>query len=187
VRKPILGIVAGLLVLAAITYGLFEYRDEWNARVEHALEFAASETERADAAEAVADTAQARADSLASLAAVADTVLIDRIVRVRAEPVPDTCAPFVARRDSIIDEAVARGDRWRGAYFAKSKEATSLREALAAVRVANDTLVAVLNDRPIPLPAWVPEIRAGAFGGMCTTGPCAGVGVGVTWRIKIPI
>jgi hypothetical protein len=145
---------------------------------------AASERARADSLAGRARELAVRADSLARRTARVDTVLRTRIVEVRAQPVPDTCAPWIAERDSLIDAAVAQADSWREAYGQQVLVTGLLEAAQAGLRLANDSLSAVLAGRPRPPPWWRPTLGIGPFTGVCTSGVCAGVGVTLSWRIR---
>jgi hypothetical protein len=178
--------VVGLLAAGGLIMGR-EYR-KWNERVEVALEFSARETARANALVEQADAERTRADMLAAevAAGVANTRERIRVIRDTVI-VPDTCRVFVIQRDSVIDELLAENEQLSHAYDLQRTAASRLRDSYDILLVANDSLRTVLEARPIPPPAWMPSIGVGAIGGMCTTGPCVGVGVSVSWKVRLPI
>lgn len=164
-----------------------EYR-KWNERVEVALAFSARETARANALFVQAEADRTRADSLAADVAAGIANVRERIRIIRdTVVVPDTCQVFVIQRDSVINELLAENEQLFRAYDLQSTAASRLRDSYNILLVANDSLRTVLEARPIPPPAWMPTIGVGAIGGMCTTGPCAGVGVSVSWKVRLPI
>jgi hypothetical protein len=172
-------IAVALLGAAAIGYHLLDSRwREWNRQVEEAQEWARAETARADSAVSESDRERARADSLAAIPSVLDTIAIDTIL-VAA---PDTCAPLVA----IIEELVDENARLRMAYDTLSSAAGRLRVSYDDLLVVNDSLMTVLDNRPIPPPKWLPSFQVGPQVGAGPDGFYYGVGISISWEIPIP-
>ncbi|MGI0149163.1 MAG: hypothetical protein ACREDF_06500, partial [Thermoplasmata archaeon] len=124
-----------------------------------------------------------RADSIASLAGRTDTIV--RTLRVRIavvdslNPVPDTCLPNLAVRDSLIASQALEIAQWR--------ELAGARAAMLALALgARDSLRDALASRPRPLIAGIglslPKIGLGAFAGVCGDGRAC-VGVGIVLRV----
>ena len=186
-------VIAIAAVVAAVVISGYcvdaEFR-RWNDRVERALAFAVTEAARADTAVVLAAAISARADSIAAEAAARAPLIRERIRVVRDTvllPVPDTCRPVVAQRDSIIDDLVVESDQWRVAYFEGKDAASMLLQSYNFLRTAYDSLVVVLEARPKPRSRWAPTLHVGAIAGICTTGQfCAGLGAGVGIEFKIP-
>ena len=166
-----------LLVIVPRALGWRSDRDRWEARADSAVT-------RATRAEAWVDTLDARIDSLTQ--AVGDSVVVlvkrDTVIRVRVDsvralPVPDTCAPFVAVRDSLLDEALASAESWKRAYGQQVLIAGLLKASRDTLRVSLDSALAVLRERPKP-----PSLLGlGATCGLGLRGyDCA---VGVTVRV----
>ena len=179
-----------LLVLAALAGHYLDKRfAEWNKRVEAVEEFATSETARADSLHSEATAHSERADSLFSTYAARQPEVRERILFVRDSVTgPDTCLSVVAQRDRIIDDLVAQNDVVVAAYEAEKSAAEQLRSAYSSLLVVNDSLRAVLGDRPLPPPSFLPRINVGPFVGVCSTGqPCVGFGIGITWKIPVKI
>lgn len=187
VRTRTLLVLVGAALIAALTisgYFVDQKLQEWNRRVEEAQSFARAETARADSVVFAAEHERARADSLARVARV-DTV---RVREILEKPVIKECEPFVIQRDSLINELLVKNEQLAEAYEVEHRAADKLRAAYDALLVVNDSLMAVLDDRPLPLPKWAPSVQVGFFVGMCADGhPCAGVGAGLTWKVKIPM
>lgn len=181
-------VIVTILAMVAVA-GRFLYdaqERKYQERVEHVQEFADEQKRRAEAALATADSLKAERDSVAAVAARRDTVVRERVREVLAEPVPEDCAEFVLPRDSLISDLLGQVNLWREAYDAAAAEAEALRGAHGRLVVAVDSLQNVLNDRPKPKPAWIPEIKVGAIAGICLDGPCIGAGVSLGWEIPIP-
>lgn len=184
-----LAVVVGVIVSAVAVDHCYDARwEEWEVRRDSVEQFAEDQARMAVEAAARADSLEAVADSLLGTAIAADPVIRERIVEVRAEPVPEEARPYTEPRDSVIDDLQEQSDRWRVAFEREKQAAALLREGYTRLEAANDSLRSVISDVPTPKPDWIPSFEVGAFGGICTTGkPCAGVGVGLTWKIKIPI
>lgn len=179
--------LVALAVLAGVAYASSVYlrkQDEWNARVERVEAIARAELARADSAEARATELQGLSDSLALLAEQRDTVIVRMIEELPAPPAD--CEPFTAPRDSVIVELGLRADDLLAAFNTERSAANQLRIAEARSRAAADSALAVLADRPLPKPGWIPEIGLGATAGVCTTGqPCVAVGVTMSWKLRL--
>lgn len=184
-------IIVGVAILAALALsGWFvdaKFR-AWNERAENALAFAEEESARADSLSSESDVWRERADSITAEADSRSPIIRERIRLVRdTVQVPDTCTVFVAQRDSIIDEVVAQADAWEDAYVAERAAHDLTRSAYSALLTVNDSLRIVLEDRPLPRPAFMPSLEVGPFVGFCTDGrPCAGVGIGLTFKVRLP-
>lgn len=146
-----------------------------SARVESRA--AADATLRADSAEARAAAAQRVADELA-------TRTRDRVVEVRRVEVPVEAEPFVAPRDSLIDELIVEADTLRAANSALREANSQLRLALGRTESVAAAYREVIEDVPGAEPWWKPQLGAGVFLGLCTGNEvCAGTGLTLTWRI----
>lgn len=175
-------LVAGAFALAAFAVGelIHDQRGSaWETR-------AAAAVASADSARAVADAAasrevvyQARVDSLARLAEDQGRRLRSRVVNIRAVAAPDTCAPFVASRDSIIDSALSALNTWETARAFQIVVVTELHVQVDALRASSDSLRSVLSARPSPRNRFIPEIRP--YVGYGFKGP--DVGIGLTWKL----
>jgi len=175
---------AMLATLLAVGVVLDRKLDAWQVRAETALTFASAQEQRADSAERYARDQELRADSLADVASrKADTVRL-RIPEIREVPVPDTCRPFVAVRDTMIDIALAAADEQRRAYEAEVLAAAGFRTAVAELRVANDTLSAVLAARPKAPPWYLPSIGVGPYIGVDSRHRLSkGVALTLSWKV----
>lgn len=186
--KQIVVAVAVGLVVGAVAVGAWttaEWR-EWDRRATAAEARSDTLSAYADSLVFVADSAIARGDSLAFVADTATGRVVVRWREVAAEPAPDTCAPFLAARDSVISDALAAAADWELAYDTLYTAAARLRVAYDTLHIAHDSLRVVLADRPRLRPWWAPKVSVGAFAGVCVDGrPCAGGGVGIT--VEVPI
>lgn len=177
--KYLVAVAVTLAVAAAVANSYLRNQErEWNERVERVQEFSRAETARADSAVAVAARERTRADSLASIPSVLDTIAIDTLI-VQA---PDTCAPLVA----VIEDLVAENGRLREAYDLQRSAAERLQVSYDRLLVANDSLNAVLDDRPLPAPRWLPSLQVGPQVGVGTGGAYVGVGISISWEVPIP-
>lgn len=183
-------VVAAVVVLAFLAGAQAGDRSaakEWEARAMAATDSSrvamaavAEATAAADSAEARADAALARADSLGRRTP-------ERVVEVREVEVPAYAVPFVAPRDSIIDDLLAENTALRVAEMERKAEVVSLRVALGRATASIASLQAVLDDRPRPAPWWRPSVGLGAFVGVCDNGRgCKGLGLTASWRIALP-
>lgn len=184
-RYAVIAAVALFLVATAVDFARRREAQSWERRVQSVEAHAAAMRARADSATAAADTAESRARFLANLADVRGRMSRERVEVVRVVAVPDTCAPHVLPRDSIIDALIEENDLRGLAYAEQVRVSDALRAAGAALRVSNDSLVAVLGARPKPRPAWLPQAGVGTFAGMCAGGPCYGAGVTLSWRFPL--
>jgi hypothetical protein len=160
---------------------------EYEQRVERVTAQVDSLTERADSLAAAATRATERGDSLADVAAQTRARVITRLVHVldTLPPAPDTCAAYIAPRDEAIDSLEAVIDEQSNAYAYQQDATARLMLAYRLATEASDSLSAVLKDRPRLPPLWMPKVSGGVFAGVCTTGPCAGVGIGLTWDVPL--
>jgi hypothetical protein len=182
-------IVGAVLVAAALAVsGLFvdnTFR-EWKARAESADSLAGVYLARAETAEGAARIFAARADSIAGVAGRRELVTRGRIREARRQPVPEPCDSVVSERDAIIDTLLVDVDDLNRSVELQRRALERLSYAYAGARAAADTLRAILAVVPSPRPAWVPTIGVGPIAGMCTNGPCVGVGVSLQWRVRLP-
>lgn len=172
---------AAITVLAAAVAHVI-LTSEFERRAQAAEALADSLQTVAAHAVARADSAEARVDTIEVRVAVRDTV----IRRIMTElPVPTVqCLKETAPRDSIIrlqDQQIAD---LQVALDEQQSATTDLRSALDATQEALDSTLSALSARPRF--TFAPEITLGGFAGICTTGqPCAGLGVGIGFRIPI--
>lgn len=177
-------VIAGVVLATALVVSgwcVDQRFREWNERVERVEEFAEAETARANAEAAEAAEVKARADSAVAEARDRAPEIRERIVRVREESPPDPA------RDSIIDDLASDNEQLTAAYDTLSAAFVVLQSSYNSLLVVNDSLLTVLDDRPKPRPRWAPSLQVGVFAGMCTDGPCVGVGGGLTFEIKLPV
>jgi hypothetical protein len=179
-------IVVALVAVVALSIGytvLYRHsRGEWEARVESALESAEAWEAQASVFETLADSANAHADSVQTVATERVRVVRERVVEVREVEVPAIAQPFVAQRDSIIDELLVAVDEKDEAIEEYVTAAEFLRKQVNLFEMRGDSLVAVLEDRPGPRKWWIPQAGAGGFVGACTGGGiCSGFGLTFSW------
>lgn len=130
-----------------------------------------------------AQQAEHRADSIARNVEVRVDTLEVRVRDVRLIPVPDTCRTVVAKRDTIIDRYAVAVTGLQAAYRHQLEARFRTLRALSLTSSALDSVSAVLESRPKPRSRWIPDVRPGAFAGLCAKGACAGVGVTLSWRV----
>lgn len=179
-QRVISALMAVALVAAA--FSAVWIRKEWSrfeARAVRAEQVADSLGQVADSAFVVADEHAVRADSAEVAADELRAQVAARVAVVREVVVPDTCAPFVAVRDSLIDDALETADSYKAALDERVAEVVALRTAGRVLEESNDSLLAVLRARPKPRSRLIPSV--GVTVGVCSTGdaPCAAVGL--TW------
>jgi len=180
-----------VLLVWGLAEGVQAFRgrvEQYEARATQAEAFARQTRSYADSLSFLADSLTAANRGLADLTARRDTVVRiryrDVLVREELEPAPDTCAPFLAVRDSLILESYAVIDSTRAIYDREVIVSGKLRASRDTLRVAVDSLVNVLHDRVGPRPWWLPTLGVGPVVGWCLDGPCAGVGVSLAWRVR---
>lgn len=177
-------LAVALVAIASLFFIARGVKSDWDLRASSAVATAEAERVRADSLQSVAYHFQAAADSLARVATERGARVRERVEVVREVRVPDSCVSFVAPRDSVIDTLFVQVDTWRGAYEAQILSSLALTGAYEVRGTVIDSLVSVLQDRPKPRAAWIPEVRVGLWTGICSTGsPCLGVGVGLAWRV----
>ena len=172
------------VLLACLFFLAHKGREEqraYEARVAAVTAFAEQETTRADSAVAAATAASARADSLDNAAGGRAQVVRARVDEIRVVAVPDTCVPFVAPRDSLLDEALAAVAEEKQAYEEQKRATDAVRLAYGAVRVVNDSLRTVLDARPKPRPWYMPTLSITAGAGLRGLD----VVVGASWEIRL--
>ena len=189
--KKVIGIALGVLLVwgAAEAVGWWHrHESDWQRRAQTAEAFARVTQTWSDSVGARADSIEAENVELALRTARRDTVVRvryrDVLIREELLPAPDTCGPFLAVRDSLIREGYAIIDSTRVAYDREVVIAGMLRLSRDTLRTALDSVTAVLHDRPGPRPFWLPSLGVGPFVGWCQSGPCAGVGVSLAWRVR---
>lgn len=184
-RKAALPLIVAVLVAVVFGYCYRQSRSEWERRAADAVTRADSLQKRVRVLTDSARLFENRADTLSSKAAKADTIIRQRIVRVRAET-PDSLAhvPAVVERDAIIDSLQIEVSDLRSAFESEKEANARLHMALDRATERGDTLAAVLKDRPKPPPWFIPKIVLGPSAGLQTTGkPYTGVGVTLGWEI----
>ena len=154
-----------------------ESRDSVAAYVAAEAQAAADAILRADSAEARAAAAEEVADELAGRT-------WERVVEIRRVEVPVAAQPFIAPRDSIIDNLIEENGSLRVAIGELQVANKDLRAALWKTQNSLEALQEVIADVPGPKPWWNPELGAGVFVGLCTGNEvCAGTGFTLTWRV----
>jgi hypothetical protein len=182
--KLVVGAVAVVAAVLIIRSFVSARDAEWQERVEREMVRADLALTAADSLTEEAASWEAIASGLAVEAATKDTVVIRMIEELPAPP-PD-CEPFTAPRDSVIAVMEERHEDISAAFASQREASALLRAAEAEAHRAADSLAAVLDSRPRPLSPLIPEIGVGVFAGLCTTGqPCAGIGVGVQWKVRL--
>ena len=170
----------------SVGYGLLyrHNRSEWEARVESTLKDAEAWKTQAMVFREMADSAQARAEVVNASATERVRVVRERVVEVREVEVPAIARPFVAARDSIIDELLVAVDQ-KDEVIAEYVSVTEfLRRESQKFEIRGDSLEAVLVDRPGPRKWWMPQTGVGGFVGMCAGGGvCSGVGLTLSWSL----
>lgn len=179
---------AAVITVAALTVTkiLRSQQAEWENRI--AAVTALTERLREEGADA-----RARADSLVGTAAEAaaradaGTVTIGRLRQELLDtPVPAGCEVVATDRDEIIRFQEVRYEELSNAHKLQLLAYSQLRIAETMAVERGDSLRAVLDDRPIPRPGWLPEMTVGPFVGFCVEGkPCAGVGIQLSWTVEI--
>ncbi len=185
-RNVVIIAVAVLAVAAVVRIYMGSQYAKWNQRVEEVLEFAEGESARADSAIAEAEKRVEYADSVARVVEARAPIIRERIIRIREEPVPEDCEPVVAARDSVINDLLVENGQLQLVVGDQRFAIARYAAANLALGIANDSLVAVLKDRPIPPPRGLPEIRVGPQAGICMDGrACAGVGISLGWKVPL--
>lgn len=174
-------LMAVIVALAAVAVIAVSERqlDRYEQRAQRAEIHADSLMALAAELESEAAYHEARADSIERDATERVRQVRERVVALRAVVTPDTCAPFVAPRDSAIDDALAAADTL-GLALDEARLALRAKDSMIGVlRLSHDSLLAVVRERPKPRPKWKPSL--GVTVGACSTGeaPCAAVGL--TW------
>lgn len=187
--KDIILTLAVVAVVAIAVRGWLDRQDRiaWEARADAAVAAASQEAARADRAITRADSLEQEADRLERVADSLGQRTRERVVEVREVEVPGYAAPYVAPRDSIIDDLIVENDTLRRANDTLREEVGVLQVALGRVTASNASLREVLEDRPRPTPWWLPSTGLGVFAGACSDGRmCSGLGITVSWRIPLP-
>lgn len=177
-------IALAVAVAVSIGYSLFyrHSRNEWESRVEVALKDANAARAQAEVFGELAEAAEARAAALDTVATERVRVVRERVVEIREVEVPAIAQPFVAARDSIIDELLVAVDEKDEVIAEHISAAEALRMQVGLMTLRGDSLVAVLEDRPDPKKWWVPQSGVGGFLGMCSGGSvCSGIGLTFSW------
>ncbi len=174
-----------VLVVASVGYGLLHGRttSKWETRVEVALTEARVQKARAETFAELADSALAEIETAKGVTTERVRVVRERVVEIREVEVPAIAQPFVAARDSVIDELLVAFDEVDEILTGYVTVVEFLRQESWAYQVRGDSLEAVLVDRPRPRRWWVPQVGVGGFTGVCDTGGlCKGVGLTLSWR-----
>lgn len=181
----LIAVIAVVGVSVAVSRTYHDAAVTWEARAEAAERFSAEKQWEAAKAEQRADSAAAVADSLARSADERGAQRARRVAEVRGVEAPDTCLPFVAPRDTIIDQLVVEVGEWRGAFEAERLASTELRRAVTALEVGNDSLLSVIQTRPSARPWWIPELGAGPGVFVTPAGEVrVGAGIHLSWRLR---
>jgi hypothetical protein len=187
-RKWVTAAIA-LAVVVAVFFQIRSYvqSQEYERRVRVAEQFADSAAVVIVAESARADSAEARADSLASRVLARDTVFVTEVERVRVladSLAPVACEPFIDEYDRLV-VACQRDKRDALDAWDRQKEASArLRVALDAALASRDTLRTTLDSRPGPHNPFLPRLGFGLFAGVCGDGfACVGAGITLSWSL----
>lgn len=175
------------VVAISIGYGLWfgQSRSEWEIRVESALVDARAWEAQAEVYRELANSAEVRAEAVNVKATERVRVVRERVVEVREVEAPAIAQPFVAVRDSIIDELLVVVKEKDEAIAEYVSVVAFLRQESKAFELRGDSLEVVLEDRPGPRKWWMPKLGLGPFTGVCQGGGfCSGVGVTLSWSIQ---
>ena len=152
----------------------------------------------ADSAKREADKERRRSDRLAREAVALESELgrLEVAYALAAETAPDTCAEFIARADSVLEQAGASVLRWHAALLASQNAVAGLSRAYDSVAVVNADLqrtIAGLSAKTGALVSAVhvpffkrllPQPHVGVTVGLDATGrPSAVIGIGAGWRL----
>jgi hypothetical protein len=166
--------LAGVIALLIFTCVMFvRTANHQSERTEHAVAAAKTAEHAADSLRVVADSFEALANLRAREADGRGQQVARRVAVFRRVTAPDTCAPFIAARDSAIDLLFENQRTLEQALDAERAAASVLRARGDTLRVVVDTLVQVVKVKP---PAR--RVSFGVFAGKCIDGSnCAGAGV----------
>lgn len=181
-------VVTALAVLVAVSvgYSILYGRNQsaWEDRVQVVLKDAELLKTQAEVYSRLATEASIRAARIDTVSIERVRVVRERVVEVREVEVPAIAHPFVAPRDSIIDELLVAVDEKDEAIAEYISVAEFLRQESGMFEMRGDSLEAVLMERPGPRKWWIPQVGVGPFVGMCQGGGiCSGVGVTLSWRL----
>jgi hypothetical protein len=178
--------IAGALLLLLVAYdcGGRVQADRWEQRVNQARERTRLEIARADSMVQVAEELRKGSAALAKMAEKRTGEIQTRIVTVRAQPTPDTCARFIAARDSVIDDLALVSSALGLAHRQNAAAIDTISTAFRIAHAQLDSLDAVLQARPRPRSRLVPSVGVGPFVGACPQGMCYGVGINLSWNIR---
>lgn len=186
VLKIVVTVAAFVLVIIGYDCSRRAQASRWEARVDKVSEVARRETARADSLIAVATDARKRADAMVTVAETKSRAVQTRILRIRelTPAAPDTCGPFVAARDSVIDDLTNVNSTLMLAHRESTAALDTLARAFGIVHGQVDSLSAVLHTRPRQRSRLVPRVAAGPFVGICSDlRPCMGAGVTLSWSV----
>ena len=183
-----LGLLALLLAVTyvAINGSMRSTRqwDEWEETRDSVLVKARADSVVVAAAVSLSDSLGARAAAAILEADLRVGPIRDRVVVVRGVEVPTLVLPFIAPRDSIIDDLLVVNDTLRHAVTLLQDANGELRGALFDTRATVTELLEVIANVPGPAPWWMPSLGAGVFVGICTDNlVCAGTGLTLNWSI----
>lgn len=176
-------VVAAVLVARSVIGA----RDaEWQARVERETARAEAALLYGDSLRVEADSLEAQVDSLETRVSVRDTVIRRVVERIPVE-VPADCEPFTAPRDTAILLLTEQVHDVSDALAAQREAAARLRQAEYQARIAADSLLAVLDDRPRPLSPLIPSVGLGCTAGLSVTtrAPDAACGLTLSWEVRL--
>lgn len=178
--------MAGVLLVVAILAAISSIRRaaRWEAEAEHALAGKAIAEQTADSLVTKSRHLEATADSLSRVAKKVTVKVVEKIVRLPAPPADDTTIiKYTAPRDSVIAEQQVAIDLWQVAYDSLSVSHANLTSAYEVISLSNDSLAAVLMDRPKPGFSIVPDISVFAGGAITPAGPQPAIGIGFSWTL----
>lgn len=185
------GLAAAALIVAVVFALQTRWSDEraaWELQADQVRERSAELVEEAAEAAAAAARraieAEAKADSAEAAREAAEAIL------TTLPPVPAECEAVVAQRDTIfmevIDTLVVSSDMYRQAWTIERARADDLALLNGGLATQLAETVKLLDKRPKDR-WWMPEVGAGVFAGICTTGqPCTGVGATLAWKVRLP-
>lgn len=181
-------LVALMSVLTWAAVSSFRDAEMWEQRAVEAIADADSARTETLRMLARADSIQVEAEAAAEeaeLARQANRVAVREVLGVAPpDDFPAEHLPLIEQRDSVIIALVEEAEGWRSAFHKQIQVTALLRGALSGAMTSNDSLRAVLEDRPRPGFSIIPEIRPGLFTGYCQgDGLCAGAGITLSWDL----
>lgn len=128
---------------------------------------------------------QATFEAFRTSAAARDTVFRTRVVQVQTEPVPATCGPAVAVRDSLIRACEVARDEYRDKWYEERRHAAGLLQDVNRLNSLLSDAGNVVEEAPVKrsfFRALIPKPGLQATAGLDIHGrPNAVVGIGLSW------